>query len=181
MKHLLLFILLGTQTLALQAQAQYAQYVLSWRGTGYLKDQAGNIRKIRATDKDLVQVVATNNGLDPNQLALVYRVDARDTAVVWKKNGAFVADVMQVQYLYVDVSNANDTMAVRQAMLYDEAHDMTPIGSVFGTERASRDAAGNLRSYSFKGNFQYAFPEQDAVYSGTFSTGKALYDMTRGS
>lgn len=183
MKPLFLVLIVGALALQARAQAQapYPQYVISWRGTGYMKDSAGNMQKVRMTDKDLVQIAATNNGLDPKQLALVYRVEARDTAVVWKKDGSFVADVMQVQYVYVDVPNANDTRAVRQALLYYDPYDMTPIGSVFGTETAARDAAGNLRSYSFKGTFQYALPDQDAVFSGTFATGQALNDITRGA
>jgi hypothetical protein len=130
------------------------------------------------TEKDIIQQIAVNNGLDPRQLALVYRVEARDTAVVWKNNGAFVADVVQLQYNFTDVANASETAAVRQAMLNDEYHS-NPIGSAFGSERSKRDPNGNLVSYSFKGTFQYAFPEAGSIYSGSFSTGKALKDTSQ--
>jgi hypothetical protein len=165
---------------AAPAPQGYPQYALSWRGVGYTRNAAGNVVKMRMSDRDLVQKAAVDNGLNASELALVYRVEARDTAVVRKKDGSFVADVMQVQYVYVDVPNANGTTVVRQAMLYDEAHDMTPIGSVFGTETSRTDASGNLKSYSFRGSFQYAIAEDDAVYSGTFTTGKPLFDTTRG-
>ncbi len=174
-KLLILIAGLGLQVGALQAQDQY---LLTWRGTGYTKNTSGNITTFRVSEKDLVKKVATDNSIDPNQLALVYRVEARDTAVVWKTTGGFVADVIQLQYNYTDVANANDTSAVRQAMLNDEAHS-NPIGSAFGTEKSRRDATGNLVSYSFKGSFQYAIPEDSIVYSGTFSTGKALKDKTQ--
>lgn len=166
--------LFGAQVGALMAQQQY---VLTWRGTGYTRNSAGNITTIRATEKDFIQKVATDNGLNPNDLAFVYRVDARDTAVVWKKNGGFVADVIQLQYNYVDVSNPSGTTVMRQAMLNDEAH-ANPLGSAFGTETSKRDANGNLTRYSFRGTFQYAIPEDGAVYSGTFVTGKALNDTS---
>ncbi len=174
-KLLILIAGLGVGTGALQAQDQY---LLSWRGTGYTRNAAGNISTFRVSEKDLVKKVATDNGLDPNQLALVYRVEARDTAVVWKTTGGFVADVIQLQYSYTDVPNANNTSVVREAQLNDEAHS-NAIGSAFGTEKSRRDASGNLLTYSFKGNFQYAIPEDGTVYSGTFTTGKALKDKTQ--
>ncbi len=171
----LLVALVAGQAGALSAQQQY---VLSWRGTGYTRNAAGNITAIRATEKDFIQKVATDNGLNPNDLAFVYRVNARDTAVVRKSDGGFVADVIQLQYNYVDVPNASGTTVMRQAMLNDEAHD-APIGSAFGTQTSRFDANGNLRSFSFRGSFQYAIPENTTVYSGTFTTGKALNDTSQ--
>lgn len=167
--------LLVAQAGALSAQQQY---VLTWRGTGYTRNAAGNITAIRASEKDFIQKVATDNGLNPNDLAFVYRVDARDTAVVRKADGGFVADVIQLQYNYVDVPNASGTTVMRQAMLNDEAHD-NPIGSAFGTETARYDGNGNLKTFSFRGSFQYALPEDTMVFSGTFTTGKALNDMSQ--
>jgi len=157
------------------------QYVLTWRGTVYTRNAAGQISARSFSEKDFINKAAQDNGIDPKQLVLVYRVDARDTAVAWAANGGFVADVLQLQYIFTDVPNATDTVVVRQAILNDvndPAHENTPLGSAFGTEKARRSADGTLLSYSFKGNFQYAIPEAGTIYTGTFATGKVLKDTS---
>jgi hypothetical protein len=105
--------------------------------------------------------------------------EKHDTAVVRAADGAFVADVIQMEYSFTDVSNTNQTRTVRQAFLFDEAHNGA-VGSAFGTETARRDPNGNLTGYTFRGTFQYAFPESGEVYSGTFTTGARVRDLTGG-
>jgi len=167
---------LGLLSLSLQADDLFK---LSWRGTAYTTDGNGNVVAKTATEKDFIQKVATDNGLDPKSLVFVYRADKHDTAVVDASTGAFVADVIQMEYNFTDVSNSDQSKTVRQAFLYDEAHS-SALGSAFGTETAKRDSNGNLTSYSFRGTFQYSIPENDAVYSGSFSTGARVKDTSGG-
>jgi hypothetical protein len=149
---------------------------LSWRGKVYTSGPAGVVVR-RCSEKDFVQKVATDNGLDPNSLVFVYRADKHDTAVVRAADGAFVADVLQMEYNYTEATNGTATQTVRQALLYDEAHT-NALGSVFGTEKVKRDATGKLIAYSFRGTFQYSVPENDMVYSGTFVAGKRVVDTS---
>src|SRR5258706_6193350 len=94
---------------------------LTWRGKVYTSGPGGVV--VRSfTEKELVQKVATDNGLDANTLVFVYRPDKHDTAVVRIADGAFVADVIQMEDQYTEVRNATATQTVRQALLYDESH-----------------------------------------------------------
>lgn len=149
------------------------QYVMTWRGTEYMNGPNGKIVTRHFTEADFVNEVAANNGLDPKTLVFVYRADKRDTVVAMKSDGTFVADVIQMQYTFTDVSNAPGTSVERLAILNDEAHDI-PLGSALGTQTSRFDKNGNLTSFSFHGGLQYAMPETNAVFSGSFSTGKLL-------
>ncbi|HEY3914908.1 MAG TPA: hypothetical protein VGN61_10525 [Verrucomicrobiae bacterium] len=170
------------------AQAPYDQYLISWQGTGYTTAK-GHISASVITPAILVKRVAQDNFPDNwqqmiPQLCLVYRAEKRDMAVVYKSNGAFVADVYQTEYTYLDVTNATDTSVVRQAFLADEYHtdqngNPIPTGSTFGIETKTVNKLGNITSYYYHGNFQYAMyggptpldPEINTVWTGTFSTG----------
>src|SRR5436190_2646770 len=114
------------QTLTLQADDLFR---MSWRGKVYTSGAAGVVIK-RVSEKDFVQKVASDNGLDANSLVFVYRADKHDTAVVRASDGAFVADVLQMEYTYTEATNSAATQTVRQALLYDEAHT-NPLGSAF--------------------------------------------------
>src|SRR4051812_2741405 len=81
-------------------------YRLSWRATVYTHDGNGQVIAHSLTEKDLIQKVATDNGLDPKSLAFVYRANKHDTAVVDAATGAFVADVYQMEYNFTEVSNS---------------------------------------------------------------------------
>jgi len=52
---------------------------------------------VQFTEQDFVNKVAQDNGLDPSTLVFVYRPDRRDTVVVRASNGAFIADVIQLE------------------------------------------------------------------------------------
>src|SRR5581483_3834229 len=77
---------------------------LYWRGTYYTTNATGHIIARAFTEQDFVNKVAKDNGLDPSTLVFVYRPNKRDTVVV-RSNGAFVADVIQMEYTYTDVRN----------------------------------------------------------------------------
>lgn len=158
--------------IAATAQDQ-EQYVMTWRGTAYMNNAQGKIVSRHFTENDFVEEVAANNGLDPKTLVFVYRADKRDTVVAMKSDGAFVADVIQLQYTFTDVSNAPGTSVERLAILNDEGHNI-PLGSALGTQTSKFDKNGNLVSFSYHGSLQYAMPETNTVFSGTFSTGKLL-------
>jgi hypothetical protein len=154
-------------------------FQLSWRGVSYSTGPNGQVVTKPVSERDFIEKVASDNSLDPRQLVFVYRPDKHDTAVVMASTGAFVADVIQMEYNYTEVTNSTDTQIVRQAFLYDEAHT-SALGSAFGTERAKRDVNGNLVSDSFHGTFQYSIPETGVVYSGTFTSGRRIKDTSGG-
>jgi len=163
---------------------------MSWRGP-YIPPAPTGRSSPKASAKGFYQQIAIDNGLDPRSLAFVYRPQKHDTAVVVAATGAFVADVIQMEYSYTEVSNTTQTKIVRQAFLHDEHRGQ--IGSAFGTESARYDSESNLLSDSFHGTFQYAIKDNDPysdipswleafsppyVFSGTFSTGARVRDLT---
>jgi len=150
---------------------------MSWRGTVYTTGENGKVVAKAFTEKDFVNRIAVNNGLDPKTLVFVYRPQKHDTAVVVAATGQFVGDVIQMEYSYTEVSDTTQTRIVRQAFIFDEEHSGA-IGSAFGTETIRWGSEGALLSSSFRGNFQYAIPEEHAVYSGRFSTGTRVRDLS---
>jgi hypothetical protein len=173
--HKKLFLTLTIMAISCAALHADDLYRLSWKGTQYSNDDSGRVVARRFTEKDIVQQVAEHNGLDARDLVLVYRANKRDIAVVQAATGEFVGDAIQMEYSFTDVTNEDQSITARQAFLFDESHDQA-IGSAFGTERQRRNADGELMSYSFKGNFNYAHPDEGTVYSGTFSTGKRVQE-----
>ena len=151
-------------------------FQLFWRGFVYTKNSTGHIVAVSITEQDFVNKVAQDNGLDPSTLVFVYRPDKRDTVVV-RSNGAFVADVIQMEYNFTDVVNPSGTSTVRHALLYDEAHD-TPLGSFFGLETVSRDSNGKLVNDNLVGTAMYSKPDQGTVYSAHISTGRRVVDTS---
>src|SRR5437016_13602750 len=133
-------------------------FQLFWRGTYYTKNSSGHIMALPFTEQDFVNKVAQDNGLDPAGLIFVYRPDKRDTVVV-RSNGAFVADVIQMEYQFTDVANPNGTAVVRQALLFDEAHGSNALGSFFGLETVTRNANGSIANDSLVGTVFYSKPE----------------------
>src|SRR5947209_16565375 len=79
-------------------------YQMAWRGHYYVLGSNGDVVRVDFSEQDLINVVAKNNGLDPGSLFFVYRPNKHDTAVV-RSNGAFVADVIQMEYTYTDISS----------------------------------------------------------------------------
>jgi hypothetical protein len=151
-------------------------FQLFWRGTYYTKNASGHIVAVSFTEQDFVNKVAQDNGLDPSGLIFVYRPNRRDTVVV-RSNGAFVADVIQMENVYTDVNNPTGTVTVRQALLFDESHQ-NALGSWMGLELSSRDPQGNLVNDTLTGWMQYSIPELNAVYGGQAFTGNRVVDTT---
>ena len=153
-----------------QAQEQTNQFLMNWHATGYTTNARGQIIATNINQQTLINKVAYDNGLDPKDLVFVYRVEKRDTAVVWKSNGVFVSDVYQMEYTYQDITNSAGTTDFIQSLLNDEYHT-NAIGSTFGVETRSYDRDGYIRTYNYHGTFQCSFPEDNVVFSGSFSTG----------
>lgn len=149
---------------------------LFWRGTYYTTNGTGHIIALHFTEQDFVNKVARDNGLDPSGLIFVYRPNRRDTVVV-RSNGAFVADVIQMQYVFTDVNNPTGSATVRQALLYDENHQ-DPLGSWMGVELRSLTPQGNLANDVLSGWMQYSIPELNAVYGGQAFTGARVVDSS---
>lgn len=147
---------------------------LFWRGVVYTKNSSGHIAAVNFTEQDFVNKVANDNGLDPSTLIFVYRPDKRDTVVV-RQNGAFVADVIQMEYTWTDIENPNGTAIVRHALLFDEAHQAA-LGSFFGMETPTRDSSGNLVNDRLVGTVMYSKPDQDTVYVAHLTTGSRVVD-----
>jgi hypothetical protein len=185
---LTLTLLIGlTSTCAALAQAPYDQYLMTWNATGYTTDAKGHVVASSLGPQAFINRIAADNGLNPATLCFVYRAEKRDTAVVVRSTGEFIADVYQTEYYYTDITNASDTATYRQAYLDDEYHtnpdgSPNPIGSTFGVETKTVDKNGNITSYSYHGNFQYVMPgpptpldpEVNTVWTGTFSTGARI-------
>jgi hypothetical protein len=162
-------------------------FQMSWKGTIHYYDSNGRAVTKSFTDRDVVQKLATDAGVDPRDYVLVYRPDALDTAVVSKSTGDAI-DFLQLP----DISNpagmteiTGNGTTFRQAFLYDE--NSNPIGTIVGSERQKMDANGNIVSDSYRGTFQYAIPDDGnhkwtpGVYSGTFATGKRIPDAAAAS
>ncbi|HWH68010.1 MAG TPA: hypothetical protein VNT26_01385 [Candidatus Sulfotelmatobacter sp.] len=155
-------------------------FQLFWRGTSYTTNAATGALVIRPfSEATFIRQVAQDNNVSPASLVFVYRPNKRDTAVVSAATGAFVADVIQMEFSFTDVSNQPGTFIARQAFLFDEAHQ-NAIGSAAGIERPLRNQNGTLLTDSFRGTFQYAIPETNAVYIGSFFTGRRIRDTSGG-
>ena len=148
-------------------------YQLSWKGTVY-KSNGSRVVAMRYSEKDIIAKVAADNGIeDVHRLAFVYVAEDQDTEVVFADTGEYVADVFQLEISFVEVPDASNTIAVRQAFIFNEAHEQA-LGSAFGIQRNKFNAAGERIGVSYKGSFQFSIPDEGAVYSGTFATGKRL-------
>ena len=152
-------------------------FQLFWRGTYYTKNDSGHIIAVSFTEQDFVNKVAQDNGLDPATLVFVYRPDRRDTVVVRASTGAFIADVIQMEYTWTDVVNPTGTVVVRHALLFDEYHQAA-LGSFFGLEIMSHDANGNLVNDSLSGTVLYSKPDFGVVYGAQIWTGARIVDRT---
>jgi hypothetical protein len=152
-------------------------FQLFWRGTYYTKNSSGHIVAVSFTEQDFVNKVAQDNGLDPSTLVFVYRPDRRDTVVVRASTGAFIADVIQMEYVWTDVVNPTGAVVVRHALLFDEYHQAA-LGSFFGLEISSHDANGNLVSDSLSGTVLYSKPDFGVVYGAKIWTGQRVVDRT---
>jgi len=159
---------------AAQAQQQTNEVLMNWSATGYTTNAKGNIIATNLTQQTLIDKVAADNGIDPKDCEFVYRVEKLDTAVVWKTNGVFISDVYQMEYTFQDVTNADDTEDFCESLLNDEYHT-NAIGSTFGIKEQHRNSDGYLTSFSYHGSFHCAFPENNVVFTGTFSTGARVY------
>ncbi|HYG34250.1 MAG TPA: hypothetical protein VEC99_05675 [Clostridia bacterium] len=151
-------------------------FLLSWRGTQYTTNVDGRIIAVPFTERDFINEVAKNNGLDPSRLRFVYRPNKRDTVVV-RANGAFVANVIQMEFVFTDVTNPRDTVTVRHALLFDEAH-WDALGSFFGMETRNRNANRQLVSNGLVGTVFYSKPELNSVYTARVKTLGRLVDKT---
>ncbi len=153
-------------------------FQLAWRGTVYSTGSNGQIQVRHFSEQDFVNKAAQDNGIDPKLLVFVYRPTKHDTAVVWKANGGFVADVIQMEYDFTEVSNSSQTLTIRQAFLVVEGPNESniTIGSAFGKETTKYDTSGSILADNFRGQFQYA--KDGAVYSGNFSTSKRISDTS---
>jgi hypothetical protein len=152
-------------------------FQLYWRGTYYTKNNTGHIIAVQFTERDFVNKVAKDNGLDPSTLVFVYRPDRRDTVVVRASDGKFIADVIQMEYTWTDIANPTGTVTVRQALLFDEYHQ-DALGSFFGLESSSHKANGALANDSLTGTVIYSKPDVGLVYSARVTTGKRIVDKT---
>jgi hypothetical protein len=151
-------------------------YNLAWRGTMYTT-RNGKVLSQPFTEKMFINQVARDYELNAKDLALVYRPEKRDISMVRRSNGAFVASIIQMEYVYTDVGNSNGSKVVRQTFLFDEYHD-SAIGTAFGTERMTRNTNGGIVSFTFTGRFNYAYPDLDRVFAGSFSTGARIKDRS---
>jgi len=151
-------------------------YLLSWKGTKYTTSDSGRIIATRYSERDIIAKCAADNGIsDVRSLAYVYVANEMDTEVVFAATGETVCEVFQLENSFTAVPSSDGSQTVRQAFLFNEAHGEA-LGSAFGIEKAKRNTDGALTTYGYKGTFQFSIPEENAVYSGTFTTGKRIKD-----
>jgi hypothetical protein len=159
---------------ATQAQEQTNEYLMTWVAVGYTTNGHGTLIATNLTQQTLINKVAADNGVNPKDCVFVYRVEKRDTAVVWKTNGVFIADVYQMEYTFEDVTNEAGTLDFCESLLNDEYHT-NAIGSTFGLEEKAYNRDGYLIGYNYHGTFHCAFPENNVVFTGSFATGARVY------
>jgi hypothetical protein len=157
-------------SLAVLGQEQTNEFQLAWTVTGYSTNGNGTLMVTNVSAKTLVDKVAADNGLNPNDLIFVYRVEKRDTAVVYRTNGQFVSDVYQMEYTWTDVTNRTGAVVYRETLLNDEYHT-NAIGTTWGVEDRAFNKAGYLTSYLYHGTVHYFFPETGTIFTGSFTTG----------
>ena len=150
-----------------------------WRVNLYQKAANGRITVRSFTEQEFVNQVARDNNLNPADLVFVYRPNKRDTVVVRKADGGFVADVIQMEFNFTDLVNPTGAIIVRHALLYDEAHDV-PLGSFFGVENRQLGPNGGLANDTLVGTVMYSKPDVGQVYSGCVSTGSRINDTSGG-
>jgi hypothetical protein len=152
-------------------------FQLFWRGVYYTRNSSGHIIAVKFTEQDFVNKVAQDNGLNPADLVFVYRPDKRDTAVVRASNGAFIADWIQMEFTFTDISNPTGSVIVRHALLFDENHQAA-LGSFTGYEMRTLTSSGSLANDFLSGFVEYGLPDQGLVYQATVSTGKRIVDTS---
>jgi hypothetical protein len=151
-------------------------YQLSWKGTKYTTNAAGKVVASPYSEKEIIAKCAADNGItDLKSLAYVYVANEKDTEVVFATTGATVCEVFQLENSFTEVPSADGTTVARQSFVFNETHGQA-LGSAFGLERSKRNMNGDLVTYSYRGNFQFSIPEDNTVYSGTFTTSKRLKD-----
>ncbi len=166
------------------------QFQLAWIGTLYYTNSAGRLAARPFTSRDVINIVAQREGVNPNSLVLVYRVDAYDTAVVDRATGGGQVDVDYLQVPDISFTGSlmtqlsNGHMNVRHAFIVDEYHS-SAIGSIFGIEHQTFRPDGSLLGENFHGHFQFAYPPNQptggfpyGIYNGTFFTGRRIIDQT---
>jgi len=160
--------------LSAPAQEQTNEVLMTWNAVGYTTNAHGDLIATNVNQQTLINKVAADNGLNPKDCVFVYRVEKRDTAVVWKTNGVFISDVYQMEYTFQDVTNQSGTLDFCESLLNDEYHT-NAIGSTFGLEQKSYNKDGYLIGYNYHGTFHCAFPENNVVFTGSFATGARVY------
>jgi hypothetical protein len=157
------------------------QFYLSWVAVGYTYNAKGQMVATNENAETFIKKVAADNGLNPADLAFVYRVENLDTVVAFKSNGQFVADIYQMETTYTDITNLLNTVSCIQSTLTTEtnlAGDLGNIGGIFGIQEHTYNKEGTLTGFSYHGSFNYSPPGQNVVFSGSFATGARLKLVT---
>jgi hypothetical protein len=172
-----LFILTSILVLVMQGTLRADElFQLFWRGTYYTTNASGHIIAISFSEQNIVSKVARDNGLNPADLVFVYRPRKQDTAVV-RKDGAFVADIVHMEYTFTDVENPNRSVTVRHALLFDNSHQ-DALGSFMGLELRTFNSSGGLTGDRLVGTVIYGKPELPAAFSAHVTTGPRIIDRT---
>ena len=153
------------------------QFYLSWNAVGYTYNAKGQLVATNENAETFIKKVAADNGLNPADLAFVYRVENLDTVVALKSTGQFVADIYQMETTYTDITNLANTVSYIQSMLTTEtnlAGDLGNIGGIFGVQEHIYNKAGDLVGFSYHGSFNYTPLGENVAFTGTFSTGARL-------
>jgi len=152
-------------------------FQIYWRGTAYTTNAAGSVSTRRYSEKEIVNRLSANNGLNPATQVLVYVHDEEEPAeeleVVPLSEGARTTSNVY-QFLGGGVtSNSTGTATSRLRFIFDEDHSQA-LGSITGTERLKRRPDGSIATFSYYGTFMLSLPETNTMVVGTFSTGRRI-------
>lgn len=151
-------------------------FQLFWRGTYYVNNSSGHIVAVSFSEQNIVNKIARDNGLNPADLVFVYRPRKQDAAVV-RKDGAFVANIVHMEYTFTDVDNPSRSVTVRHALLFDDSHQ-DALGSFMGLELRTFNSSGALTGDRLVGTVIYAKSELSAAFSAHVTTGSRIIDRT---
>lgn len=182
-------LLLWAMLWALCWQAPAQLYHVTFRGTCYETNGAGNIEPFPLTERTLLEAAAQNGGLSTNDLSLVYHVEAGGDSIKVIKTSDGTQLMTYFAFLFGDdvslgrtgLTNLTQTETRRVDYVYTlntspyTSWNNHSMGSVFVTKKILKDSQGNTR-HSVDGlNMQWVVLPQGnrsaKVCVGNFQTG----------
>src|SRR5262249_22398267 len=129
------------------------------------------------TTQDIVDACATDNGLDPAALMLVYDDNNLAFEVVRRSNGSIVCSILDLDQngVSLQTTQTKGTVTTRQIVLQDsvsgsDSNQALPddfAGSLNGKGVSVRDSSNGAASLTLRGKIQGSSQNNSAVYTGS--------------